>query len=191
METWQTALRKQYLKRDPEANPIGVEPQPRRTVSRATTADSEVKVENTDGELDASAKQSTDLPDGEVAAEGESQTPVQQDDAPGDEGEAGQSTQVNGKAEEVAIEEEKPEAEPIDWADLSMLEKLDSIHTVTEWHFQNPLRLRSVMRSDDEYASWVCISAFNAMSLPLKPLSSAYRANWLRREAECLLADWW
>ena len=48
--------------------------------------------------------------------------------------------------------------EPKDWADLSMLEKLDSMHIVTEWHFQNPLRLRQLMRSDDETASWVCPS---------------------------------
>lgn len=42
-----------------------------------------------------------------------------------------------------------------DWSDLSFLEKLDSIHTVMEWHFQNPLRFRQTMRSDDEEASWV------------------------------------
>ena len=52
------------------------------------------------------------------------------------------------------IEEESP-PETRDWADLSMLEKLESVHTVMEWHFQNPLRLRGIMRSDDDTASWV------------------------------------
>lgn len=42
-----------------------------------------------------------------------------------------------------------------DWVDLAMLEKLESMHTIIEWHFQNPLRIRSIMRSDDENASWV------------------------------------
>lgn len=42
-----------------------------------------------------------------------------------------------------------------DWAQLSMLEKLESLHTLAEWHFQTPLRLRSMMRSDDDIASWV------------------------------------
>ena len=45
--------------------------------------------------------------------------------------------------------------QPKDWADLTMLQKLDSIHTVIEWHFHNPQRLRQVMKSDDETASWV------------------------------------
>lgn len=42
-----------------------------------------------------------------------------------------------------------------DWVDLTMLEKLESLHTVIEWHFQNPTRLRHAMRSDDENALWV------------------------------------
>lgn len=47
-------------------------------------------------------------------------------------------------------------ADPMrDWVDLTMLEKLESLHTVIEWHFQNPTRLRHAMRSDDENALWV------------------------------------
>jgi len=43
----------------------------------------------------------------------------------------------------------------IDWFELPMLAKLESMHTIAEWQFQNPTRLRMVMKSDDEYATWV------------------------------------
>ena len=42
-----------------------------------------------------------------------------------------------------------------DWLELPMLTKLDSIHLVTEWQFQNPTRLRTLMRSDNDDATWV------------------------------------
>jgi hypothetical protein len=57
--------------------------------------------------------------------------------------------------EEVEEEDFKP-AEPLpDWLDLPMLTKLESLHTLAEWQFQNTTRLRSTMRNDDEDASWV------------------------------------
>ncbi|KAJ7052485.1 hypothetical protein C8F01DRAFT_1065667 [Mycena amicta] len=40
------------------------------------------------------------------------------------------------------------------WLDLPMLTKLDSMHQVAEWQFQNPTRLRTLMKSDDEDATW-------------------------------------
>lgn len=45
------------------------------------------------------------------------------------------------------------------WLDLPMLEKLDSMHLVTEWQFHNPLRVRTLMKDDDEGASWVSFAA--------------------------------
>ncbi|PFH53210.1 hypothetical protein AMATHDRAFT_1625 [Amanita thiersii Skay4041] len=41
-----------------------------------------------------------------------------------------------------------------DWFELPVLEKMDSMHLLTEWHFHHPMRLRSIMKSDDETASW-------------------------------------
>jgi hypothetical protein len=41
------------------------------------------------------------------------------------------------------------------WCELPMLVKLDSMYLLTEWQFQNPLRLRSIMKDDDETACWV------------------------------------
>lgn len=41
------------------------------------------------------------------------------------------------------------------WLELPMLTKLDSMYLVTEWQFQNPTRLRTLMRSDNDDATWV------------------------------------
>jgi len=49
-----------------------------------------------------------------------------------------------------------PQQNLIDWFDLPMIAKLESMHTVAEWQFQNPTKLRTIMKSDDEFASWVC-----------------------------------
>jgi hypothetical protein len=45
--------------------------------------------------------------------------------------------------------------EPRNWLELPMLTKLDSMQLVTEWQFQNPTRLRTLMRSDNDDATWV------------------------------------
>lgn len=45
--------------------------------------------------------------------------------------------------------------ESTDWLDLPMLAKLDSMYLLTEWQFHNPIRLRSLMKTDDETAQWV------------------------------------
>ena len=47
------------------------------------------------------------------------------------------------------------EEESKDWLELPMLEKLDSLHLLTEWQFQNPYRLRQLMKDDDDMANWV------------------------------------
>ncbi len=57
--------------------------------------------------------------------------------------------------EELAQEEEQEEEESRDWLELSMLEKLDSMHLLMEWQFQNSTRLRTLMKSDDDLATWV------------------------------------
>lgn len=68
---------------------------------------------------------------------------------------------VNGASEEnphaadSPIPFDEPKEQSHDWRDLPMLAKLESMHTVAEWHFQNPTRLRMTMKSDDEYAQWV------------------------------------
>jgi hypothetical protein len=47
------------------------------------------------------------------------------------------------------------------WLDLPMLVRLDSLHLLTEWQFHNPLRLRSIVKDDDETAKWVSALVFS------------------------------
>jgi hypothetical protein len=61
---------------------------------------------------------------------------------------------------------------PVDWFDLHMLAKLDSLHLLAEWQFQNPTRLRTLMRNDDELATWVVLVAIAS----LHGLTRAYSA---------------
>lgn len=61
----------------------------------------------------------------------------------------------------------------MDWHDLPMLSKLDSMNLVVEWMFHNPHRIRSIMKDDDETAQWV---------------SFPFRANIYRNVAQHILA---
>lgn len=65
-----------------------------------------------------------------------------------------------------------PQQKYIDWFDLPMLVKLDSMHTVAEFQFQNPTRLRTIMKSDDEFATWVRPLAYSSPTEPLRTIYS-------------------
>ncbi|OCB85271.1 hypothetical protein A7U60_g7576 [Sanghuangporus baumii] len=155
-DNWQSALRRQYLRRDPTANPIGVEPPTVRN-SRAATVETEIKSEGRDSALpdDATSlgnhrrEEPTDEHSGNDNGErGAIGTP--QDEEASD----ASSLRANSVKKEDDDVSQNSQNTVKDWANLSMLEKLESIHTVIEWHFQSPSRLRSIMRSDDETATW-------------------------------------
>lgn len=71
-----------------------------------------------------------------------------------------------------------------DWIKLSMLEKLDSLHLLTEWQFQNPYRLRQQMKSDDETASWVSIIEILVCVLFLKYFPMSQRVEPIGYDAK-------
>lgn len=157
LENWQAALRKQYQKRDPNANPLGTDMEEIH-YSRATTSDIEHKEEDSaDGH---SVADDTDLRSVKDELETDQ---VASNTSNGENLQTSKEKDVDGyspspKAEPNDLDDKdvSEEASRIkDWSDLSMMEKLESMHTLVEWHFQNPTRLRSIMRSDDEYASWV------------------------------------
>lgn len=138
VDNWQTGLRRQYLRRDPENNPLGWEAEASSKRERESVRQNrQLSTDSMDG-ADAGSSRNTDV----------------QDHANGDE-----ATSPNeAEAEDSSKEESEAEIEveqPKDWTDLSMLEKLNVMHTLIEWHFQNPLKLRNTMRNDDEHASWV------------------------------------
>ncbi|KAG1717855.1 uncharacterized protein EDB91DRAFT_1188088 [Suillus paluster] len=157
IDNWQTALRKQYMRRDPDANPIGPIQQIYVNVaesSRASTAPP-LPSETAEELVQEEAKKNVAHEDG---------ASVDGDAVPDDSADA-----VEDKSEEPKIDESKDEVvasssealqdseelqQQIDWLDLPTIKKLESLHTLIEWQFHNPNRLRTQMKDDDENAQW-------------------------------------
>ena len=164
------------MRRDPAANPIGPEPpaesrQPTRELSESPVED--VKDESQAATPAVEAEQCVELPDGkDVPETGEHDTNP----------EAGAQSSPEQPPKDIKEEEATEQPPPMDpeeskdWLELPMLEKLDSMHLLTEWQFQNPHRLRQLMKSDDEYASWVSTrNRWNALDdEPCSVLRPAY-----------------
>lgn len=150
LDNWQTALRKQYRKRDPAGNPIGPEPRvedPDEPSSSPVPEDAPTEEAPPDGAA---------LPEDGAAPESTRASTL----------ERGLSVDVTSKA--LSMQPSEPESEgppPLslsaeqeeskDWRDLPMLTKLTSLHSLAEWQFHNPTRLRTLMRNDDDTATWV------------------------------------
>ena len=151
-------MRKQYWKRDPEHNPIGPEPvvespspSPEPPQEDETEQESKPAVDLVNGQT--TRAQSSDVKEpaehiqeseikssdrGTTASRAESELPSIQD-------------KPRSSVEHDVI----PQEESKDWLQLPMLTKLDSMHLLVEWQFQNTHRLRSIMKDDDETAQWV------------------------------------
>lgn len=54
-------------------------------------------------------------------------------------------------------------AESKDWADLTMKQKLVALHMLTEWQFDNPHRLRQLMKDDGDGGHWVSANWSNGL----------------------------
>ncbi|KAF4614064.1 hypothetical protein D9613_007673 [Agrocybe pediades] len=145
VDNWQTALRKQYNKRDPKANPIGPEPvPPSKRVS---------KEEDDQGSRDHLAEGLQEFGLEDNAEETDAKTGVSGSVEPAASTSPGPDT--SSRASQVPTPMEVQEEEKTrNWFDLPVREKLESMHTLVEWQFQNPTRLRTIMKSDDEFASW-------------------------------------
>ena len=74
-----------------------------------------------------------------------------------------------GKENATAEEDVTPLDEPKDWLDLPLLTRLDSLHLLTEWQFQNPHRLRQFMKDDGDAGHWVRAASSVASELLLTP----------------------
>lgn len=85
--------------------------------------------------------------DEDLESRPETKAEVEEEDAKVPKKESDDQPVQSPKAEE--------EEESKDWLELPMMEKLDSLHLVIEWQFQNPYRLRQLMKDDDDGANWV------------------------------------
>ncbi|KAF4596441.1 hypothetical protein EYR38_007828 [Pleurotus pulmonarius] len=139
LDNWQTALRKQYFKRDPQANPLGGDaPTDRYSKSVEPTALTLLPKSEADDANDLGAS--------EDALQSEEQTQDHKAMTPTDS-----IPLLDTKQMSVSVSGGEGVK---DWLQLPMLEKLDSMHLLTEWQFQNPTRLRQIMKTDDEAATW-------------------------------------
>jgi hypothetical protein len=125
------------MRRDPAANPLAPELEDHTpSSSPRSSPEPNVTVEMINGQREPSTRPGTEPP----ATPTESSPPA----------DVKKSVEEADPAS-VLVADDRPQ----DWNDLPMLEKLDSLHLLTEWQFQNVNRFRSTMRSDDENASWV------------------------------------
>jgi hypothetical protein len=162
LENWQTSLRKQYKKRDPDLNPIGPEP----VVQLPTPAPDSPAGPDSDGSKAESV--STPGPSsGHLLGNTHQADTAETVDYQFKDDQLGESS-TRLKIEEMEVESMSIQGTPLkeleeeskDWLGLPMLTKLDSLHLLTEWQFHNVNRLRSIMKDDDETAQW-------ARALPL------------------------
>ncbi|TBU25180.1 hypothetical protein BD311DRAFT_517968 [Dichomitus squalens] len=162
IDNWQTALRRQYMRRDPTANPIGPEPKvPSRDSSLVPSEDDEEESKEHSSEAESKPKDDAMDTDGDQ----QSEAGVTAETAKEEDGQSSVKTKAEPREEDETIPKEsddepvnppkaEEEEESKDWLQLPMLEKLDSLHLLTEWQFQNPYRLRQLMKDDDDMANW-------------------------------------
>lgn len=194
IDNWQSAMRKQYLRRDPEANPLGLDPPaPSRKESREPTVFSETIPDHEGAMQDDESLTHTPLrnsEDKDDSKAGASSPAPATGDAEQDNKEEKETKGDSIKKEESIIDESiTPQDEPKDWFELPLLTRLDSLHLLTEWQFQNPHRLRQFMKDDGDAAQWVCFS-IPLLDLPFVFLTClvAYRTDWVRCQDQCILA---
>lgn len=159
-DTWQVALRKQYIKRDPEADPLG--PELKLPTRDPSTAPSESAPERVQEGRVAEVADSAPAISGFMAQDEHSQSgqgSVAEESRPPDvnpdsEAKSEPTDQFSVKKEDTAEPSQEAVDESKDWTELPMLVKLDTLYILTEWQFQNPNRLRTLMKDDDETALW-------------------------------------
>ena len=149
LDNWQTALRKQYNKRNPQANPLGSEPK----LNAHSNQDTDIQP--IDGE---EAFQVVDMPVSTSCSPPHTNHSDDQNSKP-----VLYHQILDGNSSDISEKDIS-----INWLQLPMLSKLESMHTLIEWQFQHPTRLRNIMKSDDELALWV-------RSIPLSSSTLAYR----------------
>ena len=162
LENWQTALRKQYKKRDPDLNPIGPEP-----VVQLPTPAPDSPAGPDDEELKAESVSTPGPSSGHTLGDTHQPNAAETDDHDLEPSHSAHfATELKPdemKLESMSVEDaplSEPAEESKDWLSLPMLTKLDSLHLLTEWQFHNVNRIRTIMRDDDETAQWARVHPF-------------------------------
>ncbi|KAF5392324.1 hypothetical protein D9757_001368 [Collybiopsis confluens] len=146
LHNWQTTLRRQHNKRNPKLNPIGPEPFKEMDDSRYIYQAISPEPESIQNQNDGAA--ATDGPGQLASTEQDETSKLKYEDSSLDPATRQQSLANDPSSDDSSQQESK------DWLSLSMLEKLDSLFLLTEWQFQSPHRVRTLMKTDDDQASW-------------------------------------
>ncbi|EIN04932.1 hypothetical protein PUNSTDRAFT_146212 [Punctularia strigosozonata HHB-11173 SS5] len=136
IDNWQTSLRRQYARRNPELNPLAPEPE-----SVPLSSSPREEQDDPDGELEEPPSQQDSIATGVV--ERLSSAPV-----------STEPSTPKPEAQPSSAEQAQKDPRPTDWLQLPMLQKLDSLHLLTEWQFHNEKRLKQIMKDDGDDASW-------------------------------------
>lgn len=160
LNNWQSALRKQYIKRDPLASPIGPEPKDDEPQAKVEDEVAEVpEAESTDVSIEEYDEkhlgEQNNTRRGRIPSIDTENSGLHSDESSVHSIRLSSGKHLRGSDTEDAAEERTKQKAPTDWFDLPMITKLESMHTLAEWQFQNATRLRTIMKSDDELASWV------------------------------------
>ncbi|KAI0648846.1 hypothetical protein C8Q79DRAFT_1064920 [Trametes meyenii] len=159
IDNWQSALRRQYLRRAPELNPIGPEP---KVLSRESSPgpseaeeDDTKNVPHADSESAHGAEESRARTgdEGNTAQGAQTGIPGESPSEPKAEPQEEGKVLINEEENETQLQAKELE-ESRDWLELPMLEKLDSLHLLTDWQFHNPYRVRQLMKDDDDAGHW-------------------------------------
>ncbi|KAJ7573893.1 hypothetical protein C8J56DRAFT_1173207 [Mycena floridula] len=155
-DNWQTALRKQYYKRGPFANPIGPEPSLSPKDERQNSVPGEYTTPDPHPEMTAEDDSTVPNPDSTPAPDSTRDNSMLPEDTKADQDDLPPRPPKPRMFQHLTDAQvaELEQQESRNWLDLTMLEKLDSIHLLTEWQFHNPTRVRTLMRDDDEGALW-------------------------------------
>lgn len=161
IDNWQTAFRKQCQKRSIKYNPLGPEPpaasqsstpEPdegdQRTAELGIIPTDNIVVSTISSPLPSHAKE-----DGSSVEPPDLVISLHRDE----------DTKENSSHEWTLKDVDNSDGKfdsPVEsksWTDLSIKQKLVALHILTEWQFDNPHRLRQLMRDDGESGLWVCL----------------------------------
>ncbi|KAI0654682.1 hypothetical protein C8Q70DRAFT_936899 [Cubamyces menziesii] len=157
IDNWQSALRRQYLRRAPELNPIG--PEPKVPSRESSVAPSEPAEKDSKVNADADTKPADRAEDANAEQADGKDVSSEQAEPTGESSstklEPHEDSKVPSKAnsEQPRLKTEERE-ESKDWLELPMLAKLDSLQLLTDWQFHNPYKVRQIMKDDDDAANW-------------------------------------
>ncbi|KAI0747333.1 hypothetical protein BC629DRAFT_1739948 [Irpex lacteus] len=158
VSNWQAGFRKQCMKRGGLYNPLG--PEPSVPSQNPTPEPEEHKEEEVTVKLNGGLGSRAASPSATEAVE-QAQSPKEEDhtsetlERSEEKKDDDRHAEDSVKAEPKELQNDTQTLAPSrEWAELDMKEKLEALHMLTEWQFDNPHRLRQQMKDDGDHGLW-------------------------------------